>query len=1110
MLKRTMPFWKRTAACVLCLVFSFQMIVSANTFFTLKLESSLNREEAYATFGSTGRENGLKIKISSVSSANNYALYSSYKGRECIETQGASKYIAVDVDDSYVLADDRNVAIKISYFDEGWDIFGLVYKGTGGTQTLRIQKNATDTWRTAVILINDAVFDNSDIHGSDFKIRAWESNKPYVNEHISEISVINLNNRESEQSLQKRILYHETEGAILSKIGIIEAIRSDKNDYGLSRPLTRKEAVRTAIQIVYAGDEELNNAVCTADDVDDEYDNFIGFALDKGIISYKTDSLVGADDIITMRELMEIFARANNIEISNDVIFDLEQYGLINNLSNPLPQYLGATINRGANIGLYIEEVTSLDSYAYVDDLAGIAYNQLSINSPEGKAYIAELVNSEIIYSTDVINCGNLALLYKYYEAAGFNLIEESYVDSKTGITVNTIGLPGTHTVSMYSSASSCADGKNILVTTAVDYQTGKGLMAVYNTETKETTILNNKPTPYFGGVMAPTNEAFYYCDDEVYCYDVKNGQNRLIAQNIEEGKVFYGPPGVTNDAKYLSLYRKSDESDRLPRNIYKLNIESGEMKEVMTPEMTKTFLEAPVNHIDHVIINPVYDNEFFFCRNSGSIADRMHMFNSETGKERIYVQSQTDENGKLEEYTGHEIWAFDGEGMYFVRYGQSIPQPTGLMWVSLDGETLINYNNDYSYLHMGVSFDGNQLIADTPNQFDGENWNSKIVLVDVDKENSTSTSRLLTEVNNWGMHPAHSHPAISIDGSKALFTLSDPEENNIIKVGYIDIENLPPIDQKNSVASIDFTSEEKRNGIEPLTSGGFARTNKYDKDCILLEKSAKIYFDVSPDFVTSNDNVVTIEVGYYDNGTGRIDIDYNTCNLEEDDPGLRDSKKYSWYRTNTNKWVTHTVTLKDAGFRNAMFLSDFRLNSVGSSTAIYIDSVRVTSGANMPEKAVEENSVEDVSTITAFGSDKSSMITLGGRYDVANELSEDGGSYAVLSDDSDISFTLANDIEVKNNTNITLLVEYLNNGSGSIPILYNSSYAYPGLPSSEDYKEVSIKRTNSATWETAMVTLTDTEFAGRQFDGADFRITSKNSTLPIYIRNLKIVTSEE
>ena len=210
MKKRNKGFLKTAAAFTLCCAMCVQTACAAQMGFSIKLETSFKREEAYATFGNAGKESGLKIKISDISSANNYALYGQYNGRECIVTQGASKYIAVDVDDSYVSSSDRNVAIKISYFDEGWDIFGFVYKSTSGIQTLRIQKNATDTWRTAVILINDAVFDNSDIHGSDFKIRAWESNKPYVNEHISEISVINLDKVKSTQALQKHVLYHET------------------------------------------------------------------------------------------------------------------------------------------------------------------------------------------------------------------------------------------------------------------------------------------------------------------------------------------------------------------------------------------------------------------------------------------------------------------------------------------------------------------------------------------------------------------------------------------------------------------------------------------------------------------------------------------------------------------------------------------------------------------------------------------------------------------------------------------------------------------------------------------------------------------------------------
>jgi Tol biopolymer transport system component len=128
-------------------------------------------------------------------------------------------------------------------------------------------------------------------------------------------------------------------------------------------------------------------------------------------------------------------------------------------------------------------------------------------------------------------------------------------------------------------------------------------------------------------------------------------------------------------------------------------------------------------------------------------------------------------------EYVGHEIWAFDGSGLYFVKYAHSPDKPTGVYFADKRGERHAFVNGDYTYWHVGVSPDDRYAAADTQ-----EPGRSRIVLIDT----ATKQSKLLCELPCRGVHPGHPHPSFSPDSRKVTFTFSD--EQDTLWVGVMDI----------------------------------------------------------------------------------------------------------------------------------------------------------------------------------------------------------------------------------------------------------------------------------------------------------------------------------
>lgn len=1068
---------------------------------------------ASITFGAGGHRDRLEVVVTETPDKDNTAVLTSFQGEECLMLEKSAANIPVKVDKGYVGPEDRRVVLLVKFFDKGKDYIRVEHTSTqrGDKRNILIQKEGTNRWRTATILLDDVYFAGDRMHGSDFQIASLESHAVYGKEYIAGISVLNLDKAGSpvrEGMLAKRDILHEMEASGLHKLGLLDAVQAQREDYGLSLPVTREQAVKAAVSLAAGGTEQLTHAVCDAVDVSEWARPYVGYAQQHGIAAV-ADGKLGAGELITVREGLSLFIRALGGEPGEDVIGTAKSLGLLYKLGETPTEWFGVNHYRINNTGLYGEQLLGgIDQPLFRDDLAGLMYNMLfCTRAGADKPVLSELVERGVTAGRAIAATGSKELLNFYYEKHGIQLEDTSFVDKKTGVTVHSVGLPGTNTAHMYYTGLASLDGKNIILSTALDRQGKKGFLAMYNTETGETTLIDDRyEADYYCAAFAPTNEVFYTVLDEVRGYDVDTGENRLICKQ-PDGIPFYGVPSVSNDGKVFTAYWK-DSSDNLPRSICTVNTETGEFRQVLSSEQTKAMFEAPQNFIDHPLINPEYTDLLFHCRGSADVPDRIWTLDLTTGEHKnAYVQKRL-EDGTLGESVGHEVWSYDGEKLYFVKYNSSLLSPSGVMYIDKDGGEATLVNGDFAYLHAAVSRDERYIVADTGGVLTGDQYTASIILIDT----HTGEARELANVPMWSEHPGHPHPSFSLDGSKVIFTMADEQDQ--LRVGYIDITNLPPVEDSGAkVASILLGDPVKSDGItlfqtEDATNEAYSvLAQQGGEDCRMIQSNKKMYFDVGADYVKPSDQEVTIAVTFFDNGSDLIKLEYNCDNPNAASASEKNYKAYDIRRTNTNAWVTQEITLRDASFRSAQFNgADFRLNSNASSTPIYIKQVRAVKGGVMPEQAEGSEWPEQAVCYTvepARGT--ADGIACTGDFEVQTAQ---GVQCAVLTGEHSVGVALDSAVRPAAGGEALVRVTYLDRGNGNIALSYNADAALPGVPSSRDYRYCGVARGDSGTWKTAVVSLPDAQFGGRQADGADFRISAADSAVPVYISKIEVIPS--
>lgn len=97
--------------------------------------------------------------------------------------------------------------------------------------------------------------------------------------------------------------------------------------------------------------------------------------------------------------------------------------------------------------------------------------------------------------------------------------------------------------------------------------------------------------------------------------------------------------------------------------------------------------------------------------------------------------------------------------------------------------------------------------------------------------------------------------------------------------------------------------------------------TTEAGRDCVFVPEGKFLYFRVNSAVVPSTMNTLLVRITYLDRGTDQVQFQYNATDN-------RNYQTANISRTNTGEWLTTTIALTDASFRNAQNHGDFRINA--------------------------------------------------------------------------------------------------------------------------------------------------------------------------------------
>jgi len=273
------------------------------------------------------------------------------------------------------------------------------------------------------------------------------------------------------------------------------------------------------------------------------------------------------------------------------------------------------------------------------------------------------------------------------------------------------------------------------------------------DTETGESFPLTGEMRWETGNVSE--DDKFYYTDKtKLQVFDLISGKNEEL-YTLEEGQDFSGSVTITNDCKYLGAYWADTDG------ITVLGVFDIQNKIMLKTERVPFM--GPYSIASHGMLCPVNKDLMFFCHEGRTeyITNRLWLtdFNS---KWNLFKQKM-DENNNNGECVGHEAWAYDGSGLFFVKY--DIPgtlKPNGIYFVDLKGNAKC-INSETNHWHVCA----NRALTHTASDTGSAGTVSKVLLTEI----KTGKMQVLNEITRFQNHPGHPHPSFSPDGKKVVYT---------------------------------------------------------------------------------------------------------------------------------------------------------------------------------------------------------------------------------------------------------------------------------------------------------------------------------------------------
>tara|TARA_R110002050_G_scaffold172142_2_gene304418 strand:+ start:11623 stop:14175 length:2553 start_codon:yes stop_codon:yes gene_type:complete len=147
-------------------------LASTLLFFTVSISLLANSEPvAWITFSNPVQKKQISLVFNTSSSAEAYTELTSIDTMTCLHIP-TGKYGYFRVDDATITENDRNLIVKITYFDEGLGSLNFQYNATASDNYARqsLKKTGSNTWVTATLNITNASFRNAQNNQADFRI----------------------------------------------------------------------------------------------------------------------------------------------------------------------------------------------------------------------------------------------------------------------------------------------------------------------------------------------------------------------------------------------------------------------------------------------------------------------------------------------------------------------------------------------------------------------------------------------------------------------------------------------------------------------------------------------------------------------------------------------------------------------------------------------------------------------------------------------------------------------------------------------------------------------------------------------------------------------------
>ena len=236
--------------------------------------------------------------------------------------------------------------------------------------------------------------------------------------------------------------------------------------------------------------------------------------------------------------------------------------------------------------------------------------------------------------------------------------------------------------------------------------------------------------------------------------------------------------PHQTHDGRYINWFYEGTKNKY--NTCYRIDLQTGEVIKMVE----KGFL-APFKTANHFMINPNNPDIVFFSHEGDTTYITNRLWVAPFGKEPYnIVKQRLDANGNLIDCFGHESWAADGKGLYFVKYDVSPSKPTGVGYVDIEtGKHEILFTKN-KYWHVNAAHNGKYLAADLgPNDLDEDNLSdSAVCLIDLE----SGKEEIIVKVRSQRSHPGHPHPQFNPSCTRICF--HDAVDRETLAVGIVEI----------------------------------------------------------------------------------------------------------------------------------------------------------------------------------------------------------------------------------------------------------------------------------------------------------------------------------